>query len=90
MPEPDAPVAGSPTWRRWQEIPTVCLHPRNLRSTLAIAALVGTLLLLINQLDTVLSSGFGHRLWLKAGLTYLVPFLVSNYGLAIGTRARTG
>lgn len=89
MPEWDASVAGSPTWQRWQEIPAVCLHPRNLRSTLAVAAVVGTVLLLINQFDTVMSSGFGPRLWLKAGLTYLVPFLVSNYGLVIGSCRKT-
>lgn len=50
--------------------------------------MVGTLLLLINQLDVVLSGGFGPRLWLKTGLTYLVPFPVSNYGLVIGTRGK--
>jgi len=81
-------VAGSPTWERWQEIPAVCLHPRNLRSTLAVAVVVGTLLLLINQFDVMLSGGFSQRFWLKAGLTYLVPFLVSNYGLVIGTRGK--
>ncbi len=76
----------SPTWRRWQEIPAVCLHPRNLRSTLAAAAIVGTLLFAINQLDVVLSGGASPRLWLKAALTYVVPFLVSNYGILVGTR----
>ena len=84
MPDRDAPAA-SPTWQRWQEIPAVCLYPRNLRSTLAVAAVVGSVLLLINQLDTVMTSGFGPHLWLKAALTYLVPFLVSNYGLVIGS-----
>jgi hypothetical protein len=86
MPDPHVRVVGSPTWQRWQEIPAVCLDPQNLRSTVAVAAVVGTLLLLINQLDVVVSGGFGERFWLKAGLTYLVPFLVSNYGLLIGSR----
>jgi hypothetical protein len=89
MPDPDVRVVGSPTWRRWQEIPAVCFDPRNLRSTLAVAALVGTLLVLINQLDVVLSGGFGTHLWLKVLLTYLVPFVVSNYGLVIGSRRNT-
>jgi hypothetical protein len=26
--------------------------------------------------------------WLKAALTYLVPFLVANYGLLVGSRRR--
>ncbi len=76
----------SPTWRRWQEIPAVCFHPRNLRSTLVAAAMVGTLLFLINQLDVVLSGGASARLWIKVALTYLVPFTVSNYGVLVGTR----
>jgi len=86
MPDPEIEIVGSPTWLRWQEIPAVCLAPRNLRSTLAVAAVVGTLLVLINQLDVVMNGGFGPRFWLKAGLTYLVPFLVSNYGLVVGSR----
>ena len=89
MPDPGVKVVGSPTWQGWLDIPAVCLHPRNLRSTVAVAALVGTLLLLINQLDVVVSGGFGPRFWLKAGLTYLVPFLVSNYGLVMGSRRQT-
>jgi hypothetical protein len=90
MLDPDVKVVGSLTWLRWQEIPAVCLAPRNLRSTLAVAAVVGTLLVLINQADVVLGGGFGPRFWLKAGLTYLVPFLVSNYGLVVGSRRNSG
>jgi hypothetical protein len=45
------------TWQRWQEIPTVCFDPRNLRATLVVAAVVGTLHFAINQLDLVLSKG---------------------------------
>ena len=56
---------------------------------MAVAVVVGTLLLLINQLDVVVSGGFGTRFWLKAGLTYLVPFLVSNYGLLVGSRRKS-
>ena len=75
-----------PTWQRWQEIPRVCLDQRNLRSTLVAAAIVGTLLFVINQLDLVLSGHAGPRLWLKVALTYVVPFIVGNYGIVVGTR----
>lgn len=87
MPEPERLVE-SPTWSRWDEIPAVCLHPRNLASNLVVAAVVGTLLFGINQLDVVLRDGFGPRVWLKAVLTLVVPFCVSNYGLIVGTRIR--
>lgn len=76
------------TWRRWQEIPAVCLHPHNLRSTLVVAAVVGTSLFVINQLDLVLSGEVGPRIWVKAALTYLVPLVVGNYGLLVGTHKK--
>jgi hypothetical protein len=44
----------------------------------AIAAVVGTILNLINQGDAMLS-GNGLVLW-KLVLTYCVPFLVASYG----------
>jgi hypothetical protein len=79
----------SPTWRRWEDIPRVCLHPRNLRWTLSLTLVVGTILFAINQLDVVLSGGANPRVWLKTGLTFLVPFLVSNCGILLGSRQRT-
>lgn len=44
-----------------------------------IAAIVGTILFLINQLDVVLSGKVTALVLLKIALTYLVPFLVSMY-----------
>ena len=45
---------------------------------LLVAAVVGTVLNLINQGDTLL--GFGSINWLKVALTYIVPYCVSTYG----------
>ena len=64
----------------------LCLRPRSLRSTLAVALLVGTVLFAINQLDVVLAGRATGWVWLKSGLTYVVPFLVANYGLLVGSR----
>jgi len=44
-----------------------------------VALVVGTLLFAINQLDVVVSGLATGRVWLKAALTYVVPFLVSLY-----------
>lgn len=46
--------------------------------SLRVALIVGTLLCLINQGDALL--GVGALNWGKAGLTYVVPYLVSTYG----------
>ncbi len=43
-----------------------------------IAAIVGSILTLINQYDAMF--GLVAFSWLKAGLTYCVPYLVSTYG----------
>ncbi len=76
------------TWRHWREMPRVCLSRRSLRATLTVAAVVGSVLFVINQLDVVVSGHATGRVWLKAGLTYLVPFCVANYGLLVGARRR--
>jgi hypothetical protein len=76
--------AQAPTWRRWGDTPRVCLTTRSLCRTLAVALVVGTVLFVINQLDVVLAGRATGRVWLKAAITYVVPFLVANYGLLVG------
>jgi hypothetical protein len=49
------------------------------RRALQVAAVVGTILFAINQLNVVLSGGVTPFVVLKIALTYLVPFLVSTY-----------
>jgi methyl-accepting chemotaxis protein len=57
-----------------------------LARSLAVAAVVGTVLNLINQGDALLA---GREVsWLKIGLTYCVPFLVATYGAYCALRAR--
>jgi hypothetical protein len=46
---------------------------------LKVAAVVGTVLFVINQLDVVLSGQVSPLVVVKIGLTYLVPFSVSSY-----------
>jgi hypothetical protein len=50
-----------------------------LRRALAVAAVVGTALLVINQLDVLLAGRATALVGAKIGLTYLVPFGVSTY-----------
>ncbi|MEM1275785.1 MAG: nitrate/nitrite transporter NrtS [Pseudomonadota bacterium] len=51
-----------------------------------VSAIVGTLLLVINQGDVVLA-GTGID-WIKALLTYLVPYGVSTYSAVAAARER--
>jgi hypothetical protein len=71
--------------RRIGEISAAC-RP-HLARTAAVAIIVGTVLFAINQLDVLLAGRATGTTWLKVALTYLVPFLVSNYGVLSATRS---
>jgi hypothetical protein len=78
----------TPTWATAREAVRVVLHRPNLYRTGPTALLVGTILFGINQLDTVLADHATAATWVKTGVTYLVPFVVANTGLLLGTRRR--
>jgi hypothetical protein len=67
----------------------ICFKREHLRRTVKIALVVGTILTLINQLDVILKGDATSLTWVKAGLNYCVPFIVSNLGLLAGKRAET-
>ena len=68
-----------------REIAAVC-RP-HLSRTVAVAVVVGTVLCAINQLDVLLAGRATGVTWLKIALTYLVPFLVANYGIVMASRS---
>jgi hypothetical protein len=61
-----------------------CREPAHLRRTLRIAAVVGVVLTCINQLDVLISGGATTFTYVKCGLNFVVPFVVSNLGLLSG------
>jgi hypothetical protein len=69
-----------------REALAIVLRREHLRSTVTIAVVVGTVLLLINHFDTIVSGDATGVTWLKVGLTYCVPFVVANLGLLAGMR----
>ena len=62
------------------------LYRPHLRRTIVIALIVGTILFAINQLDVVLRGDATAAVWIKAAVTYLVPFSVSNAGVLVASR----
>ncbi|MFN2466329.1 MAG: nitrate/nitrite transporter NrtS [Candidatus Dormibacteria bacterium] len=76
-------------WSTMGEAVHVVFHRHHLWRTLSIALVVGTLLFGINHGDVVLSGHAVWTTWLKAGLTYLVPFAVSNYGILVATHRKS-
>ena len=65
----------------------ICFRREHLRKTVKIALVVGTVLTLINQLDVIVKGDATTITWVKSGLNYCVPFIVSNLGLLAGKRA---
>lgn len=65
-----------------------CAGPVHLRRTLRIAVAVGVLLTAINQLDVILAGQATAATWVKSGLNFVVPFVVSNLGLLSATAGR--
>lgn len=76
-------------WTTPREALRVIAAPSHLRRTLSIAAVVGTILFSINQLDVVLRGDATAVVWVKVAVTYLVPFCVSNAGVLVGSQRTT-
>ncbi len=64
----------------------ICGRPANLRGTVGIALVVGTVLSAINQLDVIAAGDATAGTWVKIGLNFVVPFCVSNLGVLAGTK----
>ena len=62
----------------------VVLLRRNLRRTVRIALVVGVILTAINQGEVILSGDATAATWIRCGLNFVVPFIVSNAGLLSG------
>lgn len=75
-------------WSTAREALLLVARREHLHRTLLTAAIVGTVLFAINQLDVVLGGRATWVTWVKGGVTYLVPFAVANVGVLIGTRRR--
>ena len=63
-------------------------HRPMLQRSLAVVFVVGTLLVLINQGDVLLSTAWPRAVLWKIPLTYLVPFLVATWGALVNSRVR--
>ena len=57
-----------------------------LRRSAIVAVVVGTILTVLNQGDTLFSGQWNNALYWKIPLTYCVPFLVATYGALTAAR----
>ena len=71
----------------WRAALDYCLRREHLRRTVRIALVVGIVLTSINQLDVIVRGEATTVTWVKCGLNFVVPFIVSNLGLLSGRRS---
>lgn len=76
------------TWSTPLEALRVVRGRANLVRTIGVAIVVGSVLFAINQLDVVLAGDATAATWVKSAATFVVPFLVANYGVLTATRSR--
>ncbi len=76
------------TWATWREALSVVGMRRHVEATIRIALIVGTVLFAINHLDVVAAGEATASTWVKAAVTYLVPWVVSNLGILTATKRR--
>ena len=63
-------------------------HRPMLKRSTAVALVVGTVLMIINQGDVLLGAKWPGALIWKVPLTYLVPFVVATWGALVNGRVR--
>jgi hypothetical protein len=83
--EPDGSAAFEGGWRAAL---AYVLRREHLRRTVRIALVVGILLTAVNQLDVIVRGDATAITFVKCGLNFVVPFIVSNLGLLSGRASR--
>jgi len=78
------------TWSTRGELLDVITAPANVKRTVTIALVIGTLFVTMNQLELIVSGHASVIVWLKVGLTYVTPLIVSNLGILSATHRRSG
>lgn len=73
-------------WSTPREALGLFLRGATLRTGLRVALVVGTVLSLVNQGQTIADGAATVSTWVRVGVNYLVPFLVSSYGFLAGRR----
>lgn len=82
-------TAANPVWTRRLEAVALVLRGRTLRTGGPIAAIVGTVLSVVNQGDVIVSGQATGATWLRIVVNYLVPFVVASVAYLSACRKRS-
>ncbi|MEU4293165.1 nitrate/nitrite transporter NrtS [Kribbella sp. NPDC026596] len=76
------------SWSRPRDAVLLVVRGRTARKALPVAAVVGTVLSLVNQGSVIAGGGATYGTWVRVAVNYLVPFLVASTGYLSGRRVR--
>lgn len=79
-----------PTWSHPGEAVRLFLAGATVRTAWKVAAVVGTVLSAVNQGGVITAGDATPATWVRVGVNYLVPFLVSSIGFLSACRDREG
>jgi hypothetical protein len=77
-----------PAWSTYRQALVLCLQRSTLRRTIPVALIVGAMLTGINLGGEFLNGDATPAMWVRAGLNFIVPFVVSTIGFLSATRSR--
>ncbi|MFA5885127.1 MAG: nitrate/nitrite transporter NrtS [Acidimicrobiia bacterium] len=77
------------SWSTPREALGLFLRGATVRTGVRVALVVGTVLSLVNQGQTIANGSATVGTWVRVAVNYMVPFLVSSYGFLAGCRDAT-
>lgn len=78
----------APTWSRPRDAVGLFLAGATLRTAWKVAVVVGTVLSAVNQGTVLVDGKATAATWVRVGVNYAVPFLVSSVGFLSACRHR--
>ena len=85
----DGAPAAPLTWERPSEALALFLRGVTVRTAWKVSAVVGTVLSAVNQGTVIADADATAATWVRVGVNYLVPFLVSSVGFLSARRRST-
>ena len=76
------------SWARPRDAVLLVVRGRTARKALPVAAVVGTVLSLVNQGSVIAGGATTPGTWVRVAVNYMVPFLVASIGYLSGRRVR--
>jgi hypothetical protein len=78
-----------PVWTRPVEAVALVLRGRTARVAVPVAAVVGTVISVVNQADVLINGQASGITWVRIAVNYLVPYIVASVAYLSACRRST-